>query len=283
MLRVVEHMREPAHLVLTFRHRQEPLPDQVRALRRAFGKLRRRPEWKGRVRGGFYSVEIKLSRADGLWHVHLHAVIDAAFIPQPELVRLWGECMDGGLCVWIRRVEKVRNVCYQVSKYVSKPPNVREWQGWQIRDWLDAVAGTRMIQGFGTCFGVDKVELPDRPVESPRTYAIPVPRIVQLAGAGVEVGRDLAILIRRRWPAVGAYIDRELPDLPRLTAAEQRYAWLDAEWHPPGLVPRRGPAAEEDREKLDYALFFAFTRFKALDVRAEFVSIEHAGPMEYPE
>jgi hypothetical protein len=55
-----------------------------------------------RVRGGFYAIE-PIHKGRG-WHVHIHAILDADYLPQAELSRLWHEITGDAYIVDIRRV-----------------------------------------------------------------------------------------------------------------------------------------------------------------------------------
>lgn len=265
MARLIGKMRAPKHLVLTFRSNPDPLEDQVKLLRRAFGKLRRRGPWRARVRGGFYTVEITRNHITGLWHPHLHAVIDANYFPQPELVELWGQVMPGGRCVWIRQVSNVRSTALEIGKYVAKPPNVRTWPDHAIRAWARAVHGGRMVQAFGSCHGAGALEIPAKAPAGPRTYSVSVRRLVGLARAGHVAAVDLAVLIRRRWAVFRAYLAEALPDLPALASFERRARIFHLGDENKADPTRAPPCTRAEAEKLRMALFAAFTRFRQLD------------------
>ena len=59
--------------------------------------------YKGKIRGGWVGYE---SHPDGKGqhHVHLHALVDADYIPQDELSEHWNTLTNGSPVVWIERV-----------------------------------------------------------------------------------------------------------------------------------------------------------------------------------
>ncbi len=57
--------------------RDQPLGKKLEKLRSDFGRLRRREIWEAVVSGGFYSIEVKWSRAAEGWNVHVHALVES--------------------------------------------------------------------------------------------------------------------------------------------------------------------------------------------------------------
>jgi len=133
------------HLTLTIPN----LPDPDAALDvliKSFRKLRARAWWKRNVSGGAYVVEI--TGQDGSWHVHIHAVICARYLPFDLLKRIWMECSPGNH-VYIQKIPKAAAVGY-LTKYLTKESVSNEDRPTVSR----ALRSRRLFQCFGSWAGV---------------------------------------------------------------------------------------------------------------------------------
>lgn len=95
---------------------QENLHDGTVLLVRSFRKLRQRQFFRSRVRGGCYVIEI--CGTPHRWHIHLHAIIHARYIPHRKLSVIWASCSPGKI-VFITRIPLKAVVSY-VTKYITK-------------------------------------------------------------------------------------------------------------------------------------------------------------------
>lgn len=176
-----DHLR---FLTLTMAHSNTPLIDQVKRLYACFQRLRRRPEWKTHVRGGMAVLEVKLSERDGLWHPHLHVLLDGIFWHKPEIARLWHEVTGDSMIVDIRAVYSRKEAAGYVAKYGAKPPRVEEWPLDRIAEYAAAIHRRRMVLTFGTLHGV-KV---DGDEEIERQYVkqlhVPIAAVEERAASG---------------------------------------------------------------------------------------------------
>ncbi|GAH43615.1 unnamed protein product, partial [marine sediment metagenome] len=68
----MKKFKRPRLMVLTVRSNERPLADQLRAMRDAFKRLRRKAEWLRKVVGGVYVIEITLNLKTRKWHPHIH-------------------------------------------------------------------------------------------------------------------------------------------------------------------------------------------------------------------
>jgi hypothetical protein len=124
--RLVAAMREriqarPTSMItLTLRHSATPLRDQLNRLYSSFNTLRRRDVWKC-VDGAAAFCELKLSKRDGLWHVHLHVLAVGGMPNQFALAREWHRVTGDSFIVDVRPVREAREVAAYVGKYVTKP------------------------------------------------------------------------------------------------------------------------------------------------------------------
>lgn len=253
--RLVRTMKEPKHLVLTWRTRSDPLSDQFRGLRAALTQLRHRPQWQNRVRGGVYTLEAKRKPATRMWHVHLHLIIDSSYFPQPLLSKLWRECVDDGSIVYIRQITSTKAASWEISKYVGKPPNSLDWIPSATVAYADAVHRTRLLQTFGCYHGHKLPQGDEPPTEQPQAEFINIPGLAYLAAAGEPIAMDLAAIVWSRWPMYRSYLEAVCP-VSTATDQLQTSSYLscplpkrsaDDRW-----LPHTDPA---DLAALDTALF----------------------------
>lgn len=102
-------------ITLTERNQKGMIPD-LKGICDSFRRLRQRVWWKNRVYGGVYVIEITGSKHD--WHVHLHIIAHAKYLPHKKLSEVWSKVSSGRI-VWIQRVRATDVVAY-VSKYLTK-------------------------------------------------------------------------------------------------------------------------------------------------------------------
>lgn len=104
------------------------------------------------------------------WHPHVNVVMDAPFIPQQELADTWRaltcpepahqrrgycppECDLGSPVVHIQQVEP--GTTRDTIKYVTKSADLIDGdEPWPLVEFLMASRGKRMVQGWGSFFGV---------------------------------------------------------------------------------------------------------------------------------
>lgn len=271
---LIQKMKAPKHLTLTYRSNDDPLGVQLKKLKYAFKRLRNTADWKKKVTGGVFTVEVTRNADTGRWHPHMHIVIDSEYLPQKRLVFLWSKYMPDGKNVWIRPVTNAHGMGWEMAKYIGKAPTTRDWTIGAIREYQTASAGARFVQCFGD-YSKYKLNLHfEKTEQGPRVYYVSIRRIVQLARHGVPLARDLTILIRRRWPLFAKFIEHELPKLPARTTSEQKLIIYDLARDGPNLPPATGPPSREKLAKMDDILFMAFTRFQHADEQQYFLQYE---------
>lgn len=247
-------MKAPRHIILTFRSRTEPLGQQLAHMRAAWNKLRRMKPWVARVDAGVYTVEITRNPDTGLWHPHLHAIVDGEYFPQKLLSKLWSQCMDGGHHVWITKVHHNRNAAWELAKYVGKPPDAQNFPASAIVEFARAVHGKRMLQTFGSLHGRSTPAPEEPPAEKPKTRTIALSRLAWLATTGLPVARDLVAALWSRWPMFRGYLQEHAPQ-----SYEADCFYTDRNLHCPRPPPlangRYAPHADpEALDKLDVAI-----------------------------
>ena len=105
-------------VTLTLRHSRTPLSAQIDRIYQSLRMLRRRAWWRARVDSGVALLEVHLGR-DGMWHVHLHCLIEGRYLPQRDLGEEWHAVTGDSYIVDVRQTND-RTVRY-VCKYIGKP------------------------------------------------------------------------------------------------------------------------------------------------------------------
>lgn len=162
-LRDVMHGKRCRFVTLTRRHSHATLADQIDALYEAFGKLRRREWWKTHVTGGAAFLEVKWSEVTGLWHPHLHLIVEGKFLPQQELSREWLAVTIDSSIVDVRDIPQAKDVARYVTKYVTKPAShTVTMDPDRFIEAIVSLKGRRLCLTFGTWRGI-KLEDHDPP------------------------------------------------------------------------------------------------------------------------
>lgn len=115
-------LAEPHRLLtLTVRSTGEPLAKLLDHLYRSFRRLRQRPLWKRRVRGGVAFLEITYSPGGGGWHPHLHCILEGLYVDRPALTELWKEATGDSIDLHLKLISCKKGVIGYVTKYATKP------------------------------------------------------------------------------------------------------------------------------------------------------------------
>jgi hypothetical protein len=142
----LDMLQAPKLLTLTLRNVPILSRGTVAHLRCCMKKL-----WKfygPRIRGGIYALEaVNTGRG---WHVHAHAVIDADYLDQAELSRVWLRITGDSQIVHIRQAYSPQGALKYILKYLSKPPAVPEGL---LGAYETALKGVRLLHPFGRLFG----------------------------------------------------------------------------------------------------------------------------------
>lgn len=142
----------PVRMVtLTLKASEENLQHCLNRLYGSFKKLRNRPFWKSRSLGGVAFLEFKRGEASGLWHPHLHCLVQGRFLPQQDLAREW-LCVTGDSHVVDVRLVKARDqVLHYVTKYCSKSNGLNpDSSDDDLIEIIRSLKGRRTVVPFGT-------------------------------------------------------------------------------------------------------------------------------------
>ena len=149
-------------VTLTMRHNRTSLSDQLDRLLSCFLALRRRNWWKGVVTGGASFVECKVSAKSGMWHVHLHCLVEGSFMPQRDLSKEWMAVTGDSSIVDVRDARDETAVTSYVVKYVTKPADGTIFRDPErLLEMIMAMRGRRLCTTFGTWRGMRLSEVDD--------------------------------------------------------------------------------------------------------------------------
>lgn len=229
--RLTKEMDSPKFLTVTIRVEGESLRESLDKLASAFRGLRKTRLWRVAVAGGVYSIEVTRGADGTRWHPHLHAVIDAGYMPQKLLADAWRGLTAGSSIVDIRAVRSRRSIARYLSKYVAKGDAFGGWTEADIVEYARAMHGRRVMHTFGSMHGrtADETEGDDGPGISRCRVGVSVVEIASDAGveaAGVVM--RLAPRLSREWRlvlAAGGWVEKGA--IPPLMPGE-RVALADA-------------------------------------------------------
>ena len=140
------------HTVLTLHCEPDDLRARISRILAAFRRLRAHKWWRSKVAGGIWFLHVKWQSDKGWYHVHLHLLVDAEFLPQHELSDHWKTATTDSDVVWIKRIKSLSYVANYIARYVSRPADVLGWQTTPAVDAVLAMAGRRSFGTFGTWF-----------------------------------------------------------------------------------------------------------------------------------
>lgn len=137
-------------LTLTVRSTGQPLAVLLNHLYRSFRRLRQRPLWKRRVRGGVAFLEITHSLTDAGWHPHLHCILEGLYIDRPALTELWQEATGDSQNLDLKLIRSKKGVIGYVTKYATKPlpASIVEVPA-LLDEAIVSLAGRRFLVAFG--------------------------------------------------------------------------------------------------------------------------------------
>lgn len=148
-------------VTLTLRHQPISLTQQLDRIYECFRRLKQRKWWQANVVGGVATIEVKRSAA-GAWHVHLHALIEGAYMPQRELSAEWLAVTGDSPIVDVRAVKDQGNAVGYIAKYVGKPLDMSTAASEEATDELiRALKGRRAMMTFGTWFNQGDEDEPE--------------------------------------------------------------------------------------------------------------------------
>jgi hypothetical protein len=128
--------------------------DLVRRLQSRYVEQGRNVPFDKLVRGGFWGVDVK-EKEDGLFNVHLHVLMDMAYVPQAALSAVW-EDVSGAPVVDVRRIydrdsQSLESAVAETVAYATKPPEFESVEA--EAEFATEMKGRRLVQPFGSLYG----------------------------------------------------------------------------------------------------------------------------------
>lgn len=137
-------------LTLTLKADKTTLVAAIAKITLCFARLRNRKEWTRRVTGGVAFLEIKRSKLNNRWHVHLHVIIEGSYLPKEWLSKTWLKITGDSFIVDIRLVKNPDVTIRYVTKYAAKPidaATIRDDD--RLLEAIQALSGRRLAITFG--------------------------------------------------------------------------------------------------------------------------------------
>lgn len=172
----IEEMPDSVGLLLTLTIKNcagEDLRETVKQMHYAFGKLRRRIEFEGAVRGFFRATEVTRNKQDGTYHPHMHVLLmvprsyfskkSGLYITHDMWCELWRDCLGvdyrpvvGITAVTAEAMQKrkkrtgaelsVIGAIKEVAKYCVKPDGFQEEKNGRF--FTDPQVFTELFEGM---------------------------------------------------------------------------------------------------------------------------------------
>jgi len=141
------------HLVLA-RQTQGFIPEGITRLSRAFREMRKLKWWDKRVKGGFYTIEVKRSKGQKGWHIHLHIVILCKELSTGVLRIEWAK-IQGVRKAYahikdINITDKQKNMISYIVTYLIKKAEVTPEL---LEEFNAGMKNRHLISPFGCMYG----------------------------------------------------------------------------------------------------------------------------------
>ena len=155
-------LRYPKFITLTMPRWKDEPRDGITFIRNCFHRLRRNKRLPG-FDGGVYAIEV-VPKNDG-WHIHIHLIVSAKFIPHRMLQAAWGTIIGTYQpSVDIRHAQGKSTAKY-IAKYVSKSLSPSGDPSHYARLYA-AIHGSRLFSLFGSWFHRQDYRDTLRPVDT---------------------------------------------------------------------------------------------------------------------
>lgn len=141
-------------LTFTLKSTADSVEDQVSHLYKSFIKLRRTAFFKNKVRGGVWFFQITVNNSTGLWHPHIHVLVDSDYIPKRILKNAWLKITLDSHIIDIRKVSSPEKAAEYVARYATIPADLLTCTIAQGAALIIGLKGRRMCGCFGSARGL---------------------------------------------------------------------------------------------------------------------------------
>lgn len=126
------------------------LKTQVRSLIACFKTLRKTPNWRKYITGGYAVLEITHNPTSDRWHPHLHIIAGGLFYPWRELREDWKIASQGATVTDIRAIKGTAQAVRYLTAYLGKMGNLdARTPTERLTEYYRATHGQRFLITFG--------------------------------------------------------------------------------------------------------------------------------------
>jgi hypothetical protein len=163
LIAMTSKMTHPKLITLTMPLWTQDPQVGIRFLRTAFNKLRKSKLFSV-VKGGAYQIELKPK--DNGWHIHIHALLDAPYLPYQRLFTVWKTILGTNAPQVDIRSADTRKAREYAAKYAAKSADFYSHPETVVL-WYEATKGQRLFATFGKWYNAKLEELtgePEQPI-----------------------------------------------------------------------------------------------------------------------
>lgn len=142
-----EGQTDARSFVLTLKHSDDPLEDQLKRASKLRAALCRTKFWRKYVTGSVWFLQIKPVDGGRGWHIHYHILATGSYIPQGGLSEIWEKITGDSKIVHVRKVRDLDKALSDVVRYAGRPANLLDVD-WEYR--IELIHATRRIRLCGT-------------------------------------------------------------------------------------------------------------------------------------
>jgi hypothetical protein len=197
--RIAEERCDYLHIVLTTKHNQRPLGEQIDAIYKNFKKLRTGKLFRNCVDGGAAFLQVHVAKSDELWHVHFHILGRGKWLDAFELAYAWLKITGDSYNVDVSKVRDAKKAVREVCRYAAKPVDGDTTNDPQkLAELMRAMTGRRVCFTFGKW---RKYQLTKNPELDPEKRWIdhgPLDAWIARAAAGEEHAKHVISVVLAR-------------------------------------------------------------------------------------
>lgn len=156
-------------------------------------------------------MELKVGEKDGLWHVHLHILIEATFWEQREISLEWHGVTGDSSIIHITKINNSEHASRYVTKYVTKPADQSVFNNPnKLDELIIGLRGRKLIMPFGSW---RSMKLSERPTATDDWKPI---QSVEVLRSNARSGDVTAIhwmeAAARKWPLFRSLFAVSVPE-----------------------------------------------------------------------
>ncbi|GAI60894.1 unnamed protein product, partial [marine sediment metagenome] len=198
-------IKQASFLTLTIASSDLPLIDQVANMTNAFRRLRHAKFFRTKCRGGIWLIQVTFNADRNQFHLHLHATIDSAYIPQDLISTRWSKLTGGSFRVDIRRIKGRSGAARDLARYATRAGWLSNFPEDRLLEYAEAFESKHMCGTWGNARGISLVPAPQRDM----TRCIELPSDEQLCGMAPDSFAAQAVILAL---ATGCKINRWVID-----------------------------------------------------------------------